>query len=287
MATRAHLSCARCGASYDGLSHLVDGSPLESDLPTLHAEVPTIAARLAREAQPTLEHVETTGTPPTDQISAVYAASLPTVTSVDRFDVALERAPESLPPMQVTGRWSTPAPTPHRPSRALQWLGIISLSFLLLAQIVHTCRASLASWPVIGPTLSSAYALMGMSLEARWDPASYEVQKIERVDADTPGTLRLHARIINHGLQAQPAPLLRVTLQDGHGQPLGRRDFSPNEYMADHPNTSKSMAPDERLETTLVILDPGSAAVSFSLEACLLYDGTLTCSTDLHPEKNP
>jgi Protein of unknown function (DUF3426) len=285
--TRAQLQCVRCGEPYDALSHLVDEEPPEATSTHARDDVAIIAARLAREAQLDLDQPEALSTPSSEKLSAIRATASAATAPSDRFDVALESIPQTLPSMLTTARWPAPSKTVRQSSRRIRWLVSLALSLFLLMQIVHHYRVSLATAPVIGAGLLSVYHSIGVPLEARFDPASYEIQKIERVDADTPGTLRLHARIINHGIHAQPAPLLRVTLQDGHGQPLGRRDFSPHEYSIDQHIGSSFMETDDRLEAKLLILDPGSAAVSFSLEACLTYQGKLLCSTEARSEISP
>ena len=263
---------------YDGLNHLVDGNPPESISASETANVATIAARLARNARSDLDHTKPTDLSSTEQTDAV---------PLDRFDVALETPERALPLMLATGRWSAPTKTTHHSSLRIQRLVAVLLTAALAAQIIHFYRASLASVPIIGTAVLAAYRQMGIPVEAHWDPASYEIQKIERVDADTPGTLRLHARIINHGIRAQPAPFLRVTLLDAHGQALGRREFTSHEYAADQSSATRLMPPDERLEAKLLILDPGSAAVSYRLEACLPFSGHLACSAEPHSESHP
>ena len=285
--TRAQLQCACCGEAYDALSHVVDEKPPEAASINAKDDVAMIAARLARETRLDLDQPEASSIPSPEKMSAMRSTASTATAPFDRFDVALESIPQTLPSMLTTGRWSMPPKTVRQSSQRIQWIVSLALSLVLLMQIIHHYRVSLAVVPVIGAGVLSAYHYIGVPREARFDPASYEIQKIDRVDADTPGTLRLHARIINHGIHAQPAPLLRVTLQDGHGQPLGRRDFSPHEYVTDQHVALPFMATDERLEGKLLILDPGSAAVSFSLEACLTYQGKLACSTEAHSEMSP
>ena len=71
------------------------------------------------------------------------------------------------------------------------------------------------------------------------------------------GTLRVRASILNTAAQLEPYPLLRVTLANRFGGSIGTRDFEPSEYLGKP--TAKLLAPGERADATLDILDPGKA----------------------------
>ena len=86
-------------------------------------------------------------------------------------------------------------------------------------------------------------------------------------DPGANGTLRVRASIMNSAAQLQPYPLLRVTLADRFGTRLGAREFEPAEYLGKAP--ARMLAPGERVDATLNILDPGKDAEGFEIDVCI------------------
>ena len=86
-------------------------------------------------------------------------------------------------------------------------------------------------------------------------------------DPGANGTLRVRASIMNAAAQLQPYPLLRVTLADRFGTRLGAREFEPAEYLGRAP--ARMIAPGERVDATLNILDPGKDAEGFEIDVCI------------------
>jgi hypothetical protein len=102
-------------------------------------------------------------------------------------------------------------------------------------------------------------------------------------DPDANGTLRVRASILNAAAQLQPYPLLRVTLADRFGKKIGARDFEPGEYLGKP--TARLMAPGERVDATLQILDPGKDAEGFEIDVCLRgIDQRISCAADAAPQ---
>jgi predicted Zn finger-like uncharacterized protein len=86
-------------------------------------------------------------------------------------------------------------------------------------------------------------------------------------DPGANGTLRVRASIMNAAAQLQPYPLLRVTLADRFGTRVGAREFEPAEYLGKAP--ARMLAPGERVDATLNILDPGKDAEGFEIDVCV------------------
>jgi len=86
-------------------------------------------------------------------------------------------------------------------------------------------------------------------------------------DPGANGTLRVRASIMNSAAQLQPYPLLRVTLADRFGTRVGAREFEPAEYLGKAP--ARMLAPGERVDATLNILDPGKDAEGFEIDVCI------------------
>ena len=164
------------------------------------------------------------------------------------------------------------------PRRSLiVWLSAaIAAALLLGAQIVHQNR----DWMVV----RALYGAMGSPLPAPSNLSAYQLRQWGVTgDPDANGTLRLRASILNGSAQLQPYPLLRVTLADRFGKSIGQRDFEPSEYMGKP--TARLLAPGERADATLEILDPGKNAEGFEIDVCLRgADRRAACANDVAPQ---
>ena len=167
------------------------------------------------------------------------------------------------------------------PRRSLiVWLSAaIAAALLLGAQIVHQNR----DWMVV----RALYGAMGSPLPAPSNLSAYQLRQWGVTgDPDANGTLRLRASILNGSAQLQPYPLLRVTLADRFGKSIGRRDFEPSEYMG-RP-TARLLAPGERVDATLEILDPGKNAEGFEIDVCVRgADRRVACANDVAAQAKP
>jgi predicted Zn finger-like uncharacterized protein len=167
------------------------------------------------------------------------------------------------------------------------WLGAAVVSALLLAaQIVHQNRAWFAArgHGPMGAIVRALYGALGAPLPAPANLSAYELRQWGVTgDPDANGTLRVRASILNTAAQLQPYPLLRVMLADRFGKNIGRRDFEPAEYLG-RP-TVKLLAPGERVDATLAILDPGKNAEGFEIDVCLRgVDRKISCANDVAPQ---
>jgi len=169
----------------------------------------------------------------------------------------------------------------------LAWLGAAVVSaLLLLAQIVHQNR----DWFVahshgpLGKIVGALYGAMGAPLPQPASLSAYELRQWGVTgDPDANGTLRVRASILNTAAQLQPYPLLRVTLADRFGKKIGARDFEPGEYLGKP--TARLLAPGERVDATLAILDPGKNAEGFEIDVCLrAADRRVACANDVAPQ---
>ncbi|MGC1523992.1 MAG: DUF3426 domain-containing protein, partial [Steroidobacteraceae bacterium] len=177
------------------------------------------------------------------------------------------------------------------PRRVLfAWLGAAVVSaLLLLAQIVHQNRDWLVahSHGPFGPAVRALYGAMGAPLPQPASLSAYELRQWGVTgDPDANGTLRVRASILNTAAQLQPYPLLRVTLADRFGKRIGARDFEPAEYLGKP--VARLLAPGERVDATLQILDPGKNAEGFEIDVCLRgADQRIACANDVAPQSKP
>lgn len=198
---------------------------------------------------------------------------------------------------------------PVNPAARAAWgAGTALMLLLLIVQVIHSNRSDLVIHPRLGPVVSKLYNAVGVELQPNWRINDYKIIGQARLflmplDADVPAgatderprpdesdtatadypddatAIRFVAIISNGAKQAQPAPLVRLTLRDRWGDPTGARDFTPPEYLADRTMIGRLLEPGQRLRVVLNLYDFGSDAVGFDFDMCLPDDkGTLRCA---------
>ena len=164
------------------------------------------------------------------------------------------------------------------------WLtAAIAAAVLLIVQMVHHNREWLAAHTPLGGTLRALYSTMGAPVAPPANLSAYQLRQWGVTgDPAGAGTLRVRASILNTAAQLEPYPLLRVTLANRFGASIGTRDFEPSEYLGKP--TAKLLAPGERTDATLDILDPGKSAEGFEIDVCLRApDRRVACANDKVP----
>jgi predicted Zn finger-like uncharacterized protein len=166
----------------------------------------------------------------------------------------------------------------------IPWLAAaITAGALLFAQVVHQNREWLAAHAPLGGSLRALYSKMGTPVAPPANLSAYQLRQWGVTgDPAGDGTLRVRASILNTAAQLEPYPLLRVTLANRFGGSIGSRDFEPSEYLGKP--TAKLLAPGERADATLDILDPGKSAEGFEIDVCLRSaDRRVACANDRAP----
>lgn len=174
-----------------------------------------------------------------------------------------------------------PPPAPRRHTLATGILNILLL-IVLGAQLVHWQRFAVLEHPQLGPLLARAYATLGVTLEPPRDLAALNVSRTEvSSHPDHPRALHLTAVLENRSPHAQPWPELHVDLQDRWGETVATRYFSAAEYLRNPAVAAQlPLRAGERHAVELAIVDPGSAAVGFQVEACFTRNGGHVCRAD-------
>jgi hypothetical protein len=179
-------------------------------------------------------------------------------------------------PVRPRRRRASPfALTPQESKRAfVPWLiAAIASALLLIVQVVHQNREWLAAHTPLGGALRSPPANLTAYQLRQWGVTG---------EPSAEGTLRVRASILNTAAQLEPYPLLRVTLANRFGGSIGTRDFEPFEYLG-RP-IAKLLAPGERVDATMDILDPGKSAEGFEIDVCLRgADKKISCANDVAP----
>jgi predicted Zn finger-like uncharacterized protein len=189
------------------------------------------------------------------------------------------------PRRPVKRRNSPFGPAQPESARALiPWLAAASAAgVVLIAQVVHQNREWLAAHAPLGGSLRALYSKIGTPVAPPANLSAYQLRQWGVTgDPAGDGTLRVRASILNTAAQLEPYPLLRVTLVNRFGGSIGTRDFEPSEYLGKP--TAKLLAPGERTDATLDILDPGKNAEGFEIDVCLRgADRRVSCANDKTP----
>jgi hypothetical protein len=129
-------------------------------------------------------------------------------------------------------------------------------------------------------SLHGLYVALGVASPAAAALSSYQLRQWGVTgDPNASGTLRVRASILNASPQLQPYPLLRVALANRFGTRIGTRDFEPSEYMGKP--IARMLAPGERVDATLDIVDPGKDAEGFEIDVCLRnIEQKISCAGD-------
>jgi hypothetical protein len=202
-----------------------------------------------------------------DSVVAVAAAAHPA-------QIAGLEVPEDVRQDMLASYAHAELPQINAPRRRLPfaaWLSAaIVFALLLVLQVLLANREWLALHaPLVGGGASSGAKLSAYQLR-QWGVTG---------DPGAKGTLRVRASIMNTAAQLQPYPLLRVTLANRFGARVAEREFEPSEYMGNA--TAHMLAPGERADATLDIVDPGKDAEGFEIDVCVRgADKKLTCAGD-------
>ncbi|MET0292029.1 MAG: zinc-ribbon and DUF3426 domain-containing protein [Steroidobacteraceae bacterium] len=168
-----------------------------------------------------------------------------------------------------------PAPRRRIPFAAL---ACAALGLLLLAQGVHHWRHPLAARL---PWISDVYAGIGSPLTTPWRVDAYDVRQLgAAADPADARRVEIRASVRNAAERPQPAPVLRVLLQDRFGNEIGRHELEPADYLRG--NALALLAADQRVDATFTVEDPEQKAVGFELDACLPDErgNALRCAAD-------
>ena len=252
-------------------------APVETVLletPTAEPEPAAPAAPFAGESDPSTAEtaVAETGAQPT--WSALLPADAELPSPAQARDVQQTNTPSEPPE-------SAFEPATPRPRAALAWmLGAGALTIALALQIVNHNRDALAANPsLIGP-LSAAYSALGVKLAPRWNIHAYDVRQLgASVAGAAAGEIVVRASVKNSASRAQPLPLLRVTMQDRFGNRIAARDVPPGDYLRSSAAPGALLAAGDRVDATMVFVDPGPQAVGFEIDACLRQQsGEVACA---------
>lgn len=155
----------------------------------------------------------------------------------------------------------------ERSAHRAAWIaGFVLLAVVTVANLGWTFRDSLQQNPAIREALTRIGALEAPPPEPYRDPSLIHLVSRDMHPHPTrPGLLVLSAVFVSRAEQPQAYPVISLTLTDAANQPLARRAFPPEDYLAGgRPETD--LAPQVHVPILLELVDPGDRAVGFELE---------------------
>jgi predicted Zn finger-like uncharacterized protein len=297
-AAGGQVRCGKCGDVFNALAHLAEDPSAFTTSETeidLEARADSI---LESPAPPTPRHAPP-GTPSDEDappgVEIAQLQFLDDGTSMeytlppgelDRVFVEEEPVPEEPKRSRRVPRHTSPfdlaAPEPS--GSRVKWLSAaIAAGVLLLVQVIHHNREWLSANTPLSAPLRAIYSTVGTPVTPPANLSAYQLRQWGVTgDPAGAGSLRVRASILNAAAQLEPYPLLRVTLANRFGGSIGTRDFEPSEYLGKP--IAKLLAPGERVDATLDILDPGNSAEGFEVDVCLRSaDRRVACANDKAP----
>ena len=249
-------------------------APAETPEPETPAEEPEPAPPVAGESQPAPAATALTepGAQPT--WAALLPADAEPSSPVDAEDAQQTNTPQESPESVFELRT-------RRPRAGFAWtLGAGALTIVLALQIVNHYRDALAANPSLTGPLTAVYSALGVKLAPRWNIHAYDVRQLgASVAGAAAGEIVVRASVKNSASRAQPLPLLRVTLQDRFGNRIAARDVPPGDYLPSSTAPGSLLAAGDRVDATMVFVDPGPQAVGFEIDACLRQQsGEVACA---------
>ena len=196
----------------------------------------------------------------------------------DMEAAAIRRAVESDTDFAATYAGSVP-----HPRSAARRIGMIVVAVLLLlilvAQVVHQERETLAKNPAVNNLIGPLYRALGKPLVPAWDVTGWRFEATTGNADGSDEQLSIYSRIANRSAEALPYPLIGISLTDRFEEIIGSRMLEPGDYLANSLNPRKMVAPGEAFDAFITIPSPDAMASGYKLDVCYrLPDRRLRCA---------
>lgn len=157
------------------------------------------------------------------------------------------------------------APKRRRIPTAVWLLGGVLLLVLLAAQVAYFYAPQLARDARLKPWLALYCEHTGCDLKPPRGTSSIElVQTSVAPHPRYENALRLQAVLVNRAEQAQPYPVMEVSLTDSEGQVLARRSFAPAQYL-ESPVPHDALTPNVAVRARLDVTNADGHAVGYEI----------------------
>jgi hypothetical protein len=159
--------------------------------------------------------------------------------------------------------------------------GVAVLALLLIGQIMHQSRQSLATYGAFNQTVGSIYRALGKPITPEWDIRGWRFEATNGNVDEAENLLTIYSRIANKSSQALPYPLIHISLTDRWEDVIGSRALEPNQYLAGDLDPRKPVPPGENFTAVITIESPSADATGFRLSACYrMSPGRVRCADE-------
>jgi predicted Zn finger-like uncharacterized protein len=298
------VRCGRCASVFNAYAELQDSDakPVEADAPRSEAPASAMAdpqPEPPKPPSPEPTRLETKRAENDSVLGSTAVAAVAAEIKIGAADAAAEASAETTTPgsepisatevervltddlAAMPYVWMR---TDERPRSRWWTVAVVVAALALGLQAIHHFRGRLAGHPTFGPLVMAAYEKLGVAISPTWNVQQYEI--IDWVATAEPnerglGSLKITARIQNHGPLRQPYPAVQLRLKDRFESRVGGRMFTPAEYLPSDTPHERLMSPGETARAELEVVDPGPDAYGFELDVCIEVEASLvTCGTD-------
>lgn len=249
------VRCGQCLHVFDAKAEILE--TVESDAPAVTEQPAEIPQEIVTAAEPIVAEPIT----PVPTESSASQVSEPAAKQEDIFIGDYQPSNFS----DLAGK-SKLDPKFRKKPRTLLWSFVAFVLVLLAAvQSVYFLRTEIAVYyPALKPYLVQACVPLKCTVEL---PKKIEFIVIDdsdiQEDAQYKGLMRLSSTLINQAGFAQAYPNLELTLTDVEDKPKLRRKFTPKEYLPEHTDISKGLAPNEEIKVRLAMTTDGEAVAGY------------------------
>jgi predicted Zn finger-like uncharacterized protein len=166
------------------------------------------------------------------------------------------------------------------PSREMV-AAIAFLGLLLVGQIVHNARESLATSGFFNRTIAPVYRLFGSPVTPAWDIRGWRFEATNGTVDEDETKLTIVSRIVNRSEEPLPYPLVHLSLTNRYEDVMGSRVLDPGEYLPGDLDPSQPVPPGENFTAVLEVEEPSPDATGFKLNVCYrVQPGTVRCAVE-------
>lgn len=145
---------------------------------------------------------------------------------------------------------------------------VVVLGLVLMGQIVHQSRESLARYSAFNQTIGPIYRVLGKPVTPEWDIRGWQFEATNGSVDETEQLLTIYSRIANKSDQSLPYPLVHVSLTDRFEETIGSRVLEPKDYLAGDLDPRKPVPSGENFTAVITIDSPSAEATGFKLNVC-------------------
>lgn len=254
------VRCGHCLHVFNAKQQIIEPeSQSEIDSTTVNTVV-TDESPVELTPEPITENIETE--PATIRVEAPINVPLASNESSNQASITDYRPSHFDDFLDKTKRLNRPS----KKSNLWLWLIFAIILFIIaIAQSIYFLRNEIAIYyPAAKPYLVKACEKIACSIEL---PKKIEFIIIDdsdiQEDTEHAGLMRLSSTLINQAGFTQAYPNLELTLTDVEDKPKLRRIFKPQEYLPEHIDITRGLAPGEEIKIKLAMTTAGETVAGY------------------------